>query len=202
MPRVTFVKSARKDNPVCKKGESYYWWKFRYGGKRYSLRPPRPSQLTNSPYYGGIRSLVEMIEDAIVKDEDTLTELRDEVRDRLEEIGSECQESLDNMPDSLMYSPTGELLQERVDACENAQSEVEMIDEFDFDEEDFDREEYDGMDDDEDDRAELEAEHEKEQDRLEAEHKAEQESDREQQLIEWIESSISEMIEAVGNCEV
>ena len=43
MPRVHHVKSARKDNPVAKKGESYYWWKFRYGGKRYS-KTPRPGR--------------------------------------------------------------------------------------------------------------------------------------------------------------
>lgn len=31
MARLHFVKSARKDNPSAevKKGESYYWWKFR-----------------------------------------------------------------------------------------------------------------------------------------------------------------------------
>ncbi len=60
MPRVTHVKKARKDNPVCKAGESYYWWKFRYGGKRYSLTRPRPSQLTQSAYFGGLRALCEL----------------------------------------------------------------------------------------------------------------------------------------------
>lgn len=33
MPHVTFVKKARKDNPVAKKGESYYWWAFMVGGR-------------------------------------------------------------------------------------------------------------------------------------------------------------------------
>lgn len=50
MPRVHQVKKARKDNPVCKRGESYYWWKFRNGGKHYSLTYPKQSQLTQSPY--------------------------------------------------------------------------------------------------------------------------------------------------------
>ncbi len=50
MPRVTHVRKAQKDNPVCKKGESYYWWKFRHGGKKYSLTYPKQSQLTQSQY--------------------------------------------------------------------------------------------------------------------------------------------------------
>ena len=34
MPRVHFVKKARKDYPSTgiQKGDSYYWWQFRYGG--------------------------------------------------------------------------------------------------------------------------------------------------------------------------
>ncbi len=202
MPRVTFVKKARKDNPVCKAGESYYWWKFRHGGKRYSLTRPRPSQLTQSPYYSTIRSLIEHCEDQTVTDEETVEELKEHVRDELESAQSECQDSLDNMRDSLQYSPTGELLQERIDACDSAISDLDMVDEFDFDEEDFEREEFDGMDIDEDDRHEAEVEHEKEQDELEKQHEADEESRREQELIEWCESSVETIIEAIGNCEV
>lgn len=144
MPRVTYVKSARKDNPVCKKGESYYWWKFRYGGKRYSLTRPKPSQLTNSPYYSQVRSLVEQIDDNSITDNDDFTALRDEIVSEIENLRDECQGSLDNMPDSLQYSPTGELLQERIDACENAQSEIENIEELD---EEPVREDFDSDDD-------------------------------------------------------
>jgi hypothetical protein len=192
VPRVHYVKSARKDNPVCKKGESYYWWKFRYGGKRYSLKPPRPSQLTNSPYYGGIRSLVEQIEDTTVTDSDQLNALKEEVRDRLEELQSECQDSLDNMPDALQYSPTGELLQERVDACDSAMSDLDSIEEeFDFEEEDFeDKYSDDDFDSDE------------ERDAKRKEHESDEESRREQEQIEWCEEAVSVMSDAVGNCEV
>ena len=138
MPRVTFVKSARKDNPVCKKGESYYWWKFRYGGKRYSLTRPRQSQLTQSAYFSALYSMQETVEDTEVNDNDDFTTLRDEIASELDNLRDETQGSLDNMPESLTYSPTGELLQERVDALENAQSEVESMDEFDDDEPDID----------------------------------------------------------------
>lgn len=143
MPRVTHVKAARKDNPVCKKGESYYWWKFRYGGKRYSLTRPRASQLTQSAYYGTIRSLVEQIEDAEnFTDNEEFISFRDEIASQLQELGQETQDSLDNMPDSLQYSPTGEMLQERIDACENAECDLDSIDELDDEPEksDFDDE--------------------------------------------------------------
>ena len=43
MPRVNYVKKARKNNPAVKRGESYFWWKFRYGGKQYSKTRPRQS---------------------------------------------------------------------------------------------------------------------------------------------------------------
>ena len=191
MPRVHHVKKARKDNPVAKAGESYYWWKFRHGGKRYSKTPPRPSQLTQSAYFGSIRSLVETIEDTTVTDQDQLEELKEQVRDELESIQSECQDSLDNMPDSLQYSPTGELLQERIDACDSAISDLDMIDDFEFEENDFD-DEYD-EDDFEDD---------KEREEKRDEHERDEDSRREQELIEYCESSVSEMIEYVGNCEV
>ena len=191
MPRVHHVKSARKDNPVAKKGESYYWWKFRYGGKRYSKTPPKPSQLTQSPYFSSIRSLVEMIEEQEVRDEDMLNDLKEQVRDELESIQSECQDSLDNMPDALQYSPTGELLQERIDACDSAISDIDMIDEFEFEEESFE-DKYD-----EDDFAD-----DKEREEMRDQHEGDEDSRREQELIEWCESSVSEMIEYVSNCEV
>ena len=144
MPRVHFVQKARKDNPAVKAGESYYWWKFRYGGKRYSATRPRQSQLTQSPYFGTVYSLMEEIEDTSVMDEGDLESLRDSIQSQIEDLGQEAQDSLDNMPDSLQYSPTGELLQERVDACETASDEISSIDiEFDFDEDEPQPEDYD-----------------------------------------------------------
>lgn len=134
MPRVTHVKKARKDNPVCKKGESYYWWKFRYGGKRYSLTYPKQSQLTQSPYYANLYDLQDTIANADCSNNDEFESLRDQTSESLREFGQECQDSLDNMPDSLQYSPTGELLQERVDACESAADEVDNLQEFDEEE--------------------------------------------------------------------
>lgn len=134
MPRVHHVKKARKDNPVAKRGESYYWWKFRYGGKQYSKTPPKQSQLTQSPYYATLYDLQDEIAEADCCDEDTLEALKERVSEALRELGQECQEKVDNMPDSLQHSPTGELLQERADACDSAADEVENIETFDDDE--------------------------------------------------------------------
>lgn len=127
MPRVTKVKSARKDNPVCKKGETYYWWKFKNSPKSYSLTYPRPSQLTRSAYYGALYDLQEQVQDATLENEDDYDAFRDEITGALQEIGDTCQESLDNMPESLQDAPTGELLQERISACEEAVSEIENM---------------------------------------------------------------------------
>lgn len=132
MPRVTFVKKARKDNPAVSKGESYYHWKFRFGGKHYSVARPRSSQLTQSAYYGAVRGMVEQIEDTgSIDNEDDLIALRDSIVEQLEGLRDETQDSRDNMPEALQDAPTGELLQERVDALEEAIGEIENIDESD-----------------------------------------------------------------------
>jgi hypothetical protein len=133
MPRVNFVKAARKDNPVAKKGEPYYWWKFRYGGKRFSLTHPKPSQLTQSAYLSTVYTIQEQIEawDTITN-EDDLEMFKDEIRNQLEELRDQTQESLDNMPESLQYSQTGELLQERIDALESAMDDIDNMDESSY----------------------------------------------------------------------
>jgi len=187
MPRVTHVKKARKDNPVAKKGESYYWWKFRYGGKSYSLTRPRASQLTQSAYFGTIYSTQEMIEDWNGTDATEFDELKEEVRGEIDSLRDETQESLDNMPDSLQYSPTGELLQERVDALENAEMELDSIDEFEFNREDFDEEEYETEEELEADRDE----HEKQEDeRFESEYDS------------WLDEAKSQLTEALDSAIV
>ena len=133
MPRVTFVKSARKDNTCVKQGESYYWWKFRFGGKRMSKTRPRQSQLTQSAYFGTLYGLMESIEDTEIEagEESSVTDLAVDIVGQLEELRDETQESRDNMPEALQDAPTGELLQERVDALESAISEIESIEDPD-----------------------------------------------------------------------
>jgi hypothetical protein len=131
MPRVTHVKRAQKDNPVCKAGEPYYWWKFRYGGKRYSLTPPRPSQLTQSAYYGTVRGLIEQISDYNAEEPSDLESLRDEVAGEIRQAGEECNDSKENMPEGLQEGDTGQMLEERYNECESAADELESMD-FEF----------------------------------------------------------------------
>lgn len=127
MARLHFVKQARKDNQVVKKGESYFWWKFRFGGKHYSKAKPKRSLLTESSFLGGVWDIEDTLTEAGASGaafEDIISDATGEI----ECLGEEAQSALDNMPDSLQSGPTGELLQGRVDACEEWVSELEDID--------------------------------------------------------------------------
>ena len=49
--RIHFVMHARYDNPVAKKGESFWWWSFRYEHERhYSKERPTQEQIIESSY--------------------------------------------------------------------------------------------------------------------------------------------------------
>lgn len=117
------------------KGESYYWWQFQKSPKQYSKTRPRASQLTQSVYYSTLYSIVEQIEDFSTDSSDDLNNFIENIKYELEDLRDTTQESYDNMPENLQYSPTAELLQERVDSLENVISEIESID-FDYEEED------------------------------------------------------------------
>lgn len=139
MPKVIHVKKARKDNKVqgIKKGQEYWWWGVMSGGrghKRYSLTKPKPSQLTNSEFWGAVYGIQEDAE-ANPPDFENLESQRDDIVSQLEEIRDETQGKFDNMPDGLQQGDTGQLLEERVSSLEDAISEIESLD-LDFDEED------------------------------------------------------------------
>lgn len=144
MPRVHFVKSARKDNPVAKKGESYYWWKPRIGGrgagKRYSKDYPKPSQTTTSEFMSRVYAAQESL--AVCEDAEAMKAVAEEIR----ELGQEQSDKLDNMPDGLREGDTGQLLEERASQCEEWADAIEAaadgIEDDDSDEdEDVDDEE-------------------------------------------------------------
>lgn len=138
--KVHLVKSARKDYPAhgIKKGEPYYWWKFRYGGKHYSKTPPPPSQLTQSEFLSEWLSIGEDLgrEDGASFDET----MADEYADRLDNLYGTLEDSLSNLPDSLQDAPTGELIQERMSACEEWADALRSLDW-----EEYDPEESGGM---------------------------------------------------------
>lgn len=128
MPRVTFVKKARKDQPNSgiKRGDSYYWWKFRWGPKMVNKTPPKPSQLTQSEFFIALYSIQESIE-ALEADkdlEDNLLSIIDEIRG----LREECEEKRSNMPEQLQDSETGELLGERAEAMTAWADELTTVD--------------------------------------------------------------------------
>jgi len=138
MPKVYYVKKAIKDNPVAKKGESYYWWRHAFGAKEFSKERPKPSQITGSPWLSELYSLQEQIE-ATVYDFDELETMRDDTVSSLEELRDQAQDSLDNMPEHLQEtSQSGEMLQERIDELESAISDLESLDVPDEEDKSFD----------------------------------------------------------------
>jgi len=137
MPKVTTVKKAAKDYPDfgIKKGEQYYWWKFRYGGKHVSKTFPKSSQLTQSDYLSRIYSFQEQEISGSIEE---LEAIKDDLVASLEELRDEQDERLNNMPEGLQQGSTGELLQERYDCVDSAISELEGID-FEIDEDNEDQ---------------------------------------------------------------
>lgn len=130
MPKVNYVKSARKKNPVAQVGEPYYWWKFRYGGKHYSTTPPRASQLTQSDKLSRAYAASEALEDLAesINDETDYDDLQmslEEISSEVGDVASEYRESRENMPESLQDSDIGQQCEENADALESWQQEID-----------------------------------------------------------------------------
>jgi len=147
MPRVHFVKKAQKDYPAwgIKKGDSYYWWKFRHGGMRRSKTRPTRQELTQSPFLTQVYDIEDcLMSFTIHVGEKSIEEIREELEEFIEgivsdinDLQSECEESLDNMPEQLQESSaSGQILQERIEMLEDWVSNLESID-IDIDEEDI-----------------------------------------------------------------
>ena len=128
MPKVTFVKSARKadERYGIAVGDSYYWWAFRYGGTHKSKTPPKPSQLTQSDFLSQIYAFQESPIEA-----ESFDDLQSAVDDRiseLEQLRDECEEKRSNMPDQLQDSGSGLTLQNRYDSLDEMINDLQAID--------------------------------------------------------------------------
>lgn len=125
MPKVKQVVAA-KDYPSygIKKGEKHYYWKAKTGprsSRTYrQTKPPTRSQLTQSAFYQAVYSLFDDSKPECPADLRAMAE-------SLREIGQEEQDKLSNMPDNLQESDTGQMLQERADACESSADELESL---------------------------------------------------------------------------
>ena len=130
MARAHFVKKARKDNPVAKKGESYYWWEFPYGGKHYSKEMPRRSSLTQSEFLANYYDFQDNLEKD-VSDAETFEDLETIVENfvsEIESLASEQQDKLSNMPEQLQDSNSGEILRGRQEGLEEWAGNFQSID--------------------------------------------------------------------------
>jgi len=147
MPRLNHVKSARKDNPVVKKGESYYWWKFRFGGKHYSKERPARSRLTQSSFNAWLWDLEDLFIPKLLKSVDSLESDIQDLVTSIEDQHAELEDSFGNIPEQLQdSSPAGEILRERMDALEAWINELEGL-EYEPDEDFNDEEKQEWLDD-------------------------------------------------------
>ena len=130
MTRLHFVKKARKNykDEGIKKGESYFWWKFRYSSKQKQKTRPRQSQLTQSEFLGAIYDINDRLSGISNSDIETVREERDSIVSELQDLATEQEDKQSNMPDSLQYSPIGEMLEERANYCNEFADELDGID--------------------------------------------------------------------------
>ena len=131
MPIVHTVKKARKTyrGTGIKKGDKYYWWKFRYGSKIKSKVYPKPSQLTQSEFLSTIYELTDRIEafsDGLNR-ADVISEIED-IASEIRSLGEEQEDKRSNMPDQLQDAPSGELLEQRAEECSTMADSLESID--------------------------------------------------------------------------
>jgi len=127
MTRVHFVKKSRKDYPDfgIKKGDSYYWWSFKFGPTLKSKIQPKLSQLTQSEFLGSIYDISDRIESLSTYDD--LESEVSEIISELETLRDDCEEKRSNMPEQLQDSGSGEILQNRVDSVQEMIDELEGI---------------------------------------------------------------------------
>lgn len=144
MARAHYVAKARKARPEAgiAVGDAYYWWQFRYGGKRYSKTRPRPSQLTNSDKLSRAYAAQEALEDlaAGIADDTTLDDLRselDNIASEINDVAQEYRSAKENMPENFQDGEVANQCEENADNLESWASDVEGLADS-WDEEDFD----------------------------------------------------------------
>lgn len=139
MPRV-HTQKANKDYPSAgiKKGDMYYSWSFRYGGKRISKTPPRPSQLTQSKMSEALAA-GEQLEDTIptASNPQELVDALNEAAEAIRAVGEEYSDSASNM--AVQAGSVYEECEEKASNCEDwassleqSASDIEGIDDLDM----------------------------------------------------------------------
>lgn len=125
-------RTARKDYPDhgIKKGDTYFFAKIKTGQRSSriirSLKRIPQSQLTTSPFKSGWYAMQEAWE-ASSREADDIRAAAQEITD----LGDQAQESFDNMPEGLQQGDTGQMLENRAQACQDAAATLDALaDEF------------------------------------------------------------------------
>lgn len=132
--KLHIVKKSRKDYPDAdiKKGDKYYWWKFQRCEKHRSKVFPSRSQLTRSEFWSSVYIIQENIEEIVTDDyTNRVAELRDDIEQiaiEIEVLRDKTQDKVNNIPESLKDANTANMLRKRVEALENWQGEIEILD--------------------------------------------------------------------------
>ena len=128
LARPKFVKKANKDNPVCKKGESYWYWSSFRGPKQFSKERPKESQLESNETTARAYSAQEGLENEKPTSVADLEGIRDNLVSELEETRDEAQEKYDNMPEQFQEGDTGQNIQSFIDAMDEWISNLKNVD--------------------------------------------------------------------------
>lgn len=122
------------DTLFCKKGQTYYWWQFKNGGKNYSVVYPKPSRLTQSEFYTRVYEIQEELSAASASDfqcdESAILSFKEQIVEQVQELLDELEEKESNLSsyEGLANSPVYELITERRDAVQEWLDELENID--------------------------------------------------------------------------
>jgi len=131
MAEAVFVNKARKARPEqgIEIGDSYYWWKFRFGPTHFSKIQPRPSSLTQSEFLSGYYSIQEQLEDSlkIESTSDDYQPLCENLMQQMEDLRDLSEDRLDDMPVSLRQGDTGRQLQDRALGMDDWRDVVEAL---------------------------------------------------------------------------
>lgn len=135
---------ARKDYPEkgIKKGDTYYSWTLRFSrygaGTTYkSLTFPTKRQLTSNEFKLALYDIEDALDAITIED---VEGGRYGVVSDIENLAGELQNRLDGMPEGLQQGPSGQILQERIDALESWSADLDNI-EIPYDASDFDDDE-------------------------------------------------------------
>jgi hypothetical protein len=156
--RITTVKAARKDAGSCVrctepilKGQGYQHVqasRFSPKFKKHTSCPPfKSSELVYDDILGTLYderdnalAIIDQWDGAKEDQPDPIDDLENalsELADHAGEARDEWQSKLDEMPEGFQRGPSGERLQEKIDAADSYESELQSVDLEEFDEQEF-----------------------------------------------------------------